>query len=159
MSIMHFKLSVLLFFIILTANAGYSFKVIAQEDSLVINKGSCVKCHKRNGKMFGVHANDALALECQTCHGEKGKHPRKPNKVVAFGAASVTSIVEQVEVCMKCHDPQLLSIADWTHDAHSTKVACSDCHHLHAKEDSMIGLEPTQHSQLCRRCHAKRGDE
>lgn len=153
MSIKYYKLSLM---IVLLANLICSSSVIAKDSSLAINEGSCIKCHKRNGKIFGLHANDAMGLDCQSCHGEKGKHPRKPNSVVRFGIDAQTQVAKQVEVCMECHDPQLLSIADWTHDVHANKVACSGCHQLHLEVDPMIGLEPKQHSQLCRDCHAKK---
>lgn len=133
--------------------------VIAGEGALEINKGSCIKCHKRNGKMLGLHGNDALALQCQNCHGEKGKHPRKPSSLVRFGVGTSTTLDKQREACMTCHDPQALSHAEWTHDVHANKLSCAACHELHRESDPMLMIEPKKRSQLCKKCHSVKRED
>jgi cytochrome c-type protein NrfB len=114
---------------------------------------TCMKCHKRNGQMLGLHANPNLAIQCQDCHGEKGNHPKKGSKINIFGVESQMPIDEQVAVCLTCHNHQALAEAEWTHNVHAKKVACAQCHQLHPESDPMLSLDKKQHSQLCVTCH------
>lgn len=34
---------------------------------------SCIKCHKRNGQLEGIHASPGLAILCQDCHGPQDR--------------------------------------------------------------------------------------
>ncbi|WP_110458289.1 cytochrome c3 family protein [Shewanella algidipiscicola] len=127
--------------------------VKAEVNRLQINQDKCVKCHKRNGLMAGVHGNDALALTCQSCHGEKGKHPRQPSLIIGFSADSSTKVTAQVDSCSQCHEHDVLYQADWTHAVHSNKVGCANCHQLHSDSDPMMTLATEERSALCGKCH------
>ncbi|WP_299793461.1 nitrite reductase [uncultured Shewanella sp.] len=147
-------LSLLLPSIICLAMTGVSGYAAAQPgESLTINQNTCMKCHKRNGTMFGLHGNNALAIECQSCHGERGKHPRKGSIIRSFSHDSATPVGEQTTACLDCHDHEALALADWTHNVHADKVNCASCHQLHVEYDPMLTNTPQERSQLCRGCH------
>ncbi|QYJ85659.1 cytochrome c3 family protein [Shewanella mesophila] len=114
---------------------------------------TCMKCHKRNGQLLGIHANPGLAIQCQDCHGEKGNHPKKGSPINTFGADSQMPVDVQVAICLTCHDHQALAEVEWTHNVHATKLACAQCHQLHPESDPMLTLDSKQHSQLCVTCH------
>lgn len=117
-----------------------------------IHKNPCYKCHKRNGSMLGVHANNALAISCNDCHGEKQGHPRKASDLIAF-TPSASQADKQNNVCLNCHRPQLLGQVDWTHNVHSNKVSCASCHQLHPEYDAVLTQTKAERSQLCVKCH------
>ncbi|MDD8061218.1 MULTISPECIES: multiheme c-type cytochrome [Shewanella] len=119
-----------------------------------INNDSCMKCHKRNGKMQGHHALDELNLSCSSCHGEKGNHPKKPNDLMVFSADSDFAVATQNQVCLTCHIPKKLADTEWTHNVHAQKVACSACHQLHPQTDRIMTLTTKQRSDECQRCHS-----
>ncbi|HCD14870.1 MULTISPECIES: cytochrome c3 family protein [Shewanella] len=123
------------------------------ETALKINSDPCVKCHKRNGLMQGHHGQDQLNMSCSTCHGEKGKHPRKPNDLRVFTPQEGIAPATQNATCLKCHQPQKLAEKEWTHNVHADKLSCAACHKLHPLDDPMKQATGTQHSKLCRDCH------
>jgi len=134
---------------------AFSPAVIAATVELKINQNKqCIMCHKRNGKMFGLHANDALDLTCQNCHGEKAGHPRKASDLIGFSVKSVAEPEVQTAACLQCHDAETLSQADWTHDVHSNKVNCAGCHRLHSELDPATGISAPERSEMCRDCHS-----
>jgi len=147
-------LTILLPSVICLALAGVSFPVDAQtSESMTINQDSCMKCHKRNGAMFGLHANTALAIQCQSCHEQSGKHPRKGSSIRGFSSDSAASVTEQSGTCLECHDHEALAMADWTHNVHADRVNCASCHQLHVEYDPILGITAKDRSQLCRGCH------
>lgn len=113
----------------------------------------CIMCHKKNGNMYGVHANDALGQTCQDCHGEKGKHPRGESELIGFGEKSPATAEQQTAACMACHGQEELAEADWTHNVHSDKVNCADCHQLHPEVDPIIGQTESVRIKSCVSCH------
>ena len=123
------------------------------EEVTGINSSQCLKCHKRNGNMLGLHANQGLAITCEDCHGEKGKHPRKGSKIIAFGFESDTPINRQAQQCLACHDHEVLALAHWTHNVHASRVSCAQCHHLHSETDPALLLIGPAMSQSCAKCH------
>jgi len=134
---------------------AFSPAVTAATVELKINQNKqCIMCHKRNGKMFGLHANDALDLSCQNCHGEKAGHPRKASDLIGFSATFVAEPDVQTAACLQCHDVETLSQADWTHDVHSNKVNCASCHQLHPESDPIIGVTASERSEMCSDCHS-----
>jgi len=146
--------SILLSSFIYLVMAGAPCPVDAQpNESQAINQNACMKCHKRNGTMFGLHANTALAIECQSCHGERGKHPRKGSTIRRFSHDSVTAVGEQTATCLECHDHETIAISDWTHNVHADKVNCANCHQLHMEYDPMLQITAKERGQLCRGCH------
>lgn len=118
-----------------------------------IDSSQCLKCHKRNGNMLGLHANQGLAITCEDCHGQKGKHPRKDSKIIRFGVKSDTQTKRQVEQCLACHDHEELAQAYWTHNVHATRVSCAQCHQLHSETDPALTLIGPAMSQSCAKCH------
>lgn len=137
--------------------AVFSFTTpIAQADTteLTINKNrQCIMCHKKNGKMYGVHGNDAIGQSCQDCHGEKDKHPRGASDLIGFSATSAATPAQQTAACMECHGQEKLEAADWTHNVHSNKVNCADCHQLHPEVDPIIGISESTRTKSCVSCH------
>ena len=113
----------------------------------------CIICHKKNGKMYGVHSNNKLGMRCQNCHGEKEGHPRKNSHLIKFGNSSENITTQQTEVCTKCHEPDDLAEIDWTHAVHSDKVNCAKCHQLHSETDPVITIQTKERGQLCVSCH------
>lgn len=125
----------------------------AQANTTTTNSDTCLKCHKRNGQMLGLHGNSGLAIQCQDCHGEKGSHPKKGSIINQFGIDSPQSAQQQATMCLTCHDNETLAAADWTHNVHAVRVSCAQCHQLHPESDPMLSLNRQQHSQLCVTCH------
>ncbi|GIU28785.1 multiheme c-type cytochrome [Shewanella sp. MBTL60-007] len=145
--------SVLMSILVVVAASTVSIKVVAAELKINENK-QCIMCHKRNGIMHGVHANDALDIRCQDCHGEKGGHPRKASNLIGFSQKSTADAATQTQSCLKCHAHDVLALHDWTHDAHSNKVNCAGCHTLHSNTDPMVDVSFQERSKLCVSCHA-----
>lgn len=123
-------------------------------------ESKCLKCHKRNGTMAGVHATVGKnGVSCIRCHGEQGKHPRDKQALTRFGAESPTPLDLQQKPCRRCHSSSKLQKADWTHDVHRTQVACAACHQLHPQQDSMQALSPAARSVMCANCHSQHSQE
>ena len=118
-----------------------------------IDNSQCLKCHKRNGTMFGLHANQGLAIACEDCHGDKAKHPRKGSAIIAYGSESDTKVERQVKQCLACHDHEVLAMAHWTHNVHATRLSCAACHQLHPETDPALVLIGPAMSQSCSKCH------
>ncbi|QLE86761.1 MULTISPECIES: nitrite reductase [Shewanella] len=128
--------------------------VKAETSELKMNQNrQCIMCHKKNGNMYGLHANDALGQTCQDCHGDKGKHPRGESDLIGFSQSSPATVEQQTAACMSCHDQQELSEADWTHNVHSNKVNCAGCHQLHPEVDPIIGISESKRIASCVSCH------
>ncbi|PKH56632.1 nitrite reductase [Shewanella sp. Choline-02u-19] len=123
------------------------------KDAGTVANSACLKCHKRNGQMLGLHANQGLALTCEDCHGEKGKHPRKGASIIAFGAKSDTAIKTQAQQCLACHEHQQLATVHWTHNVHAKRVSCGQCHQLHPETDPALLLSGPALNQSCAKCH------
>ncbi|WP_035384940.1 cytochrome c3 family protein [Ferrimonas futtsuensis] len=117
----------------------------------------CLRCHKRNGTMEGVHASiGSKGLACTSCHGDKGQHPKNKTPVITFGPDSVTDVLVQNQRCARCHKPGKLRAGDWTHDVHQKVLSCAACHQLHPGQDPIRGIGETQRTQLCVDCHGAR---
>ncbi|MCE9679329.1 cytochrome c3 family protein [Shewanella sp. AS1] len=122
--------------------------------SLMAEPGTnCIKCHKRNGQLVGIHGNQALGILCQDCHGEQGTHPKKESSINTFGADSQMTVTQRVAVCLTCHDHQALAEAEWTHNVHASQLGCGQCHQLHPEQDPILSMDDKQRSQLCVSCH------
>ncbi|MCG9695666.1 cytochrome c3 family protein [Shewanella sp. Isolate11] len=134
------------------------FMLPAQAENTDSSKESsqiCIKCHKRNGQLLGIHSSEGLAILCQDCHGEKATHPKKGSNINRFANDSSLTNAQQTEICLHCHSSQQLGEQEWTHNVHSNKVSCAQCHRLHTETDPMLSLSNTQRSQLCVSCHQK----
>ncbi|TKB51127.1 nitrite reductase [Ferrimonas sediminicola] len=120
----------------------------------------CLRCHKRNGSMEGVHASvGTQGLACTSCHGDKGQHPKGKAPVITYGQDSVTEVTVQNQRCARCHQPGKLRAADWTHDVHLNQLSCAACHRLHPDRDPIRGITETRRTQLCVDCHGARKDK
>ncbi|MCK8046944.1 nitrite reductase [Shewanella sp. 1CM18E] len=143
---------VLMSILLVVAASTVSIQSIAAEFKINENK-QCIMCHKRNGVMQGVHANNALDISCQDCHGEKEGHPRKASNLVGFSEKSAADANTQTQRCLACHDHEVLAQDDWSHDVHSNKVNCASCHLLHPNKDPIVGVSEKERSELCSNCH------
>ncbi|SHH94751.1 cytochrome c3 family protein [Ferrimonas marina] len=115
---------------------------------------ACMRCHKRNGAMEGAHGNiGANGLSCVRCHGDQDGHPRNKEAMIYFGEGKKTDVVDQNQTCVRCHRPDKLRDADWTHDVHLNTLSCAACHQLHPSEDPMANLEKRERTALCVDCH------
>ncbi len=143
--------------------SGVSISQVEANELQINQNKQCIGCHKRNGNMHGVHGKDELSLSCQSCHGEKGKHPRGDSTLVWFSssekAKEKSSTQDQVNACLQCHDHEALYEAEWTHAVHSNKVNCASCHALHGEKDPMVGVSEKARSELCVSCHSKMNEE
>ncbi|GLP95434.1 nitrite reductase [Paraferrimonas sedimenticola] len=124
------------------------------------DSSSCLKCHRKNGQMLGLHGAEGLDLHCQDCHGAKGKHPRGESALIDFGQQAEIDKVEQTKPCMKCHESEKLQRGHWTHDVHQNRLSCSACHLLHPEQDPVVTMSPEAITQLCVECHqAPKGEQ
>ncbi|WP_246814517.1 cytochrome c3 family protein [Ferrimonas balearica] len=132
----------------LLAVVGLSGPAFASDDA-------CMRCHKRNGTMEGLHGQiGSDGLSCVRCHGEQDGHPRNKEALVYFGEETKTPVAEQNANCVRCHSATKLRDADWTHDVHQAKLACAACHQLHPATDPMQGLSERARTQTCVECHS-----
>jgi len=130
---------------------------------------TCLICHTQEGE-FPVllifktrHAtvedkrSPFAGHQCEACHGPGGEHPESimgggPSKITTFGKRAQTPIKKQNAVCGGCHQKTIT--LHWSGSAHeSAKVACADCHALHAERDPVLNL--SQQTGVCFQCHAR----
>ncbi|MBY6188206.1 nitrite reductase [Marinobacter hydrocarbonoclasticus] len=136
-------------FISLIAVLGLSAPVWASDDA-------CMRCHKRNGTMEGLHSQiGSKGLSCVRCHGEQDGHPRNKEALVYFGDDTKSTVADQNANCLRCHSATKLRDAEWTHDVHQTRVSCAACHQLHPATDPMQGLNEKARTQTCVECHSQ----
>lgn len=123
---------------------------------------SCMACHKKTKGVVdifdGIHgqttaANGPMAgLQCESCHGPKGKHRGKNEPMISFGENSPLTAEMQNSVCMACHDDS--TRMDWHSSVHaSEELACADCHQVHVAKDPVLTKEGE--NQQCQSCHSK----
>jgi len=83
---------------------------------------------------------------CDSCHGHQD-HPK-----ITFGPNSSTSIDEQNQICLACHEDT--KRLHWSGSTHQTAdLACSSCHTLHATQDPILARE--FQNQACYFCHTQ----
>lgn len=121
---------------------------------------TCLRCHGEpdvaDVLFQGVHGNldsshSALAeLQCETCHGPRGKHPRKGEPMIQFGKTANVAAALQNSVCLSCHLDEADS--DWHLNQHDIEdLACADCHQIHTALDPVSS--PQGQVELCGGCH------
>ncbi|GAA4895033.1 hypothetical protein GCM10023333_30290 [Ferrimonas pelagia] len=104
--------------------------------------------------MEGIHSQVADGLSCIRCHGDAPGHPRNKNlDLMYFGD------IDRNEYCVRCHQPEVLSEADWTHDVHLDEIPCSSCHQLHPEVDPISGIGEKARTALCVDCHGNMSAE
>ncbi|MBY5993584.1 cytochrome c3 family protein [Ferrimonas balearica] len=134
--------------------------LLALSGPAIASDESCLRCHKRNGTMEGVHGQiGANGLSCVRCHGEQDGHPRNKAALVYFGQDSKTPLAEQNAQCTTCHRDAKLREADWTHDVHRPVLPCASCHQLHPETDPMSTLDDAGRTQACVDCHSLLSEE
>lgn len=128
---------------------------------------TCLNCHGDKPEVMGIfrtrhaRAGDPRTpfghgqLQCESCHGPGGAHTKRPKKgeerlpVVQFGRGKVSSIAQQNEMCLGCHNPNL---GNWHASAHQdNEVGCADCHNSHEPRDPVLA-KATQ-GEVCKDCH------
>lgn len=123
---------------------------------------TCMACHKKTpgvAEIFNnVHGNPNTVngpmsgLQCESCHGPKGKHNGKNEPMLTFGKNSPLTTEMQNSVCMACHDDS--ARLDWHNSVHVTEdVACVDCHQLHTTQDKVLTKQGE--NETCTSCHSK----
>jgi len=134
---------------------------------------TCIKCHDGpdvlslfktpHGSRADPHSPFAAGqLQCEACHGPGGAHagrvrsgqPRPP--ILAFGAGSATPAESQNQVCLGCHDGAVQDA--WHGGEHERgKVACADCHRVHARHDEVRTMD--RQAAVCVACHERQRTE
>ncbi|MCL6268786.1 DmsE family decaheme c-type cytochrome [Sansalvadorimonas sp. 2012CJ34-2] len=132
----------------------------------------CLTCHTKgtpldgSGIFKGAHGRLDLAdgpfqqLECESCHGPMGRHPRLlPDDkgiepMVQFDPDSPVTAENQNSICLNCHSKDHQR-SDWFGSAHeSMGVGCTSCHTLH--KDSDLVLNEQSQDKVCTSCHQER---
>jgi DmsE family decaheme c-type cytochrome len=158
--------------------SGYAFAQDAAKPSEPVlasqysTKGadSCIQCHDEESlfPVFSIfktkHAQPAdkrtpfANLQCESCHGPRGKHPgnigadAKDGPIINFGAKSAYPAAKQNAMCLQCHESN--HRIGWKGSAHdSADVACANCHKVHAAHDPVLA-KVTQ-PPVCYTCHKK----
>ncbi|WP_108944066.1 DmsE family decaheme c-type cytochrome [Shewanella halifaxensis] len=122
---------------------------------------TCLQCHGRNQQVNAIfnspHGSVDTAdspmtkLQCETCHGPKGKHRGKNEAMISFGKQANVSAELQSSVCLSCHQNSQRN--EWHGSRHDfADVACSDCHQIHTAQDLL--LTPEGEIETCRNCHS-----
>lgn len=131
---------------------------------------TCINCH-RDEKLPGVEGRlqrlvasphgergDPRTpfgqLECESCHGPQGDHPRGGKEtIIDFGANDTASPVdEQNAACLGCHENPVGN--DWHAGEHAAQdLSCASCHRAHLARDPVLASE-TQ-TEVCYQCHQR----
>ena len=135
---------------------------------------TCLKCHDEDNEYpvlpifrtahgeAGDSRSPMALLECETCHGPAGEHPKRVREgetrppIRAFGRDAWTPLAEQNAVCLRCHDdtPRI----NWHGGVHEAgAVGCADCHRTHARRDPMG--DARDQVDTCNRCHLRQKAE
>jgi DmsE family decaheme c-type cytochrome len=133
---------------------------------------SCIQCHDEDSEfpVFDIfktkHAQRAdkrtpfAGLQCEACHGPRGKHPAnigakadaKDAPIVSFGPQSPYPVAKQNAMCLQCHEND--QRIDWRGSVHeSADVACVNCHKIHAAHDPVLAKQ--SQPDVCYSCHKK----
>lgn len=128
---------------------------------------TCLACHDDQTTLAVFRSDHAVPsdpnspfghgqLQCEACHGPGGDHAGRVRRgqerpaIFAFGAESVTSIVEQNGLCMDCHAPD--TGFAWHGSGHDINdVSCADCHSSHTARDPV--LTTSTQAEVCFDCH------
>ncbi len=163
-----------LLLITLTAAAAdispsFDQQITPQQTIEVITKENkrCIRCHQKQRLIknidaitsVGRHASRLYYDNCTACHGNKGDHPKDDHAIIGFNDTNRSTIFEQNQQCITCHQPQVLRAAEWTHDLHVKKMFCATCHSLHQPSDPIIGIAKKFRVGLCVFCHDKRSED
>ena len=132
------------------------------KDLVLRGDAKCTRCHDENDEFpvlsigktrHGVTA-DTRTPTCVSCHGESDAHAAKPkgnppDRSYKRGGPHSDPTANS-QTCLSCH--QGGKQIHWQGSAHDrTRVACSDCHNVHAARDQVM-VQQTQAS-VCFTCH------
>jgi cytochrome c-type protein NrfB len=130
-----------------------------------VHPDNCIGCHD-DTPMLGTHGGHEFGLtnlvaECADCHGsvtDLNQHKLDGTDLIRFGWMQ-SSIPDQNNQCLTCHEGESLGLSHWTHDAHGEGLSCASCHSLHSTTDPVRGLSDKATIQLCVDCHSKQQDD
>lgn len=147
----------------------FAQQITSEQTMAVIAKENkrCIRCHQKKRLIknidaitsVGQHASRLYYDNCTACHGNKGEHSKDDHAIIGFNHTNRSTIFEQNQQCITCHQPQALRAAEWTHDLHVKEMFCSTCHSLHQPRDPIIGITKKFRIGLCAFCHDKRSEE
>jgi DmsE family decaheme c-type cytochrome len=161
---------------LMPVSAADKVKSQNEKETSYSKKGAdtCLKCHDEDNDypvmpLFntkhgerGDARSPMAGLQCETCHGQGGKHQvkvkdgEKKAPIRAFGSKAWTPPAEQNAVCMSCHNDH--TRANWKGGAHeNAAVVCADCHQVHARHDPMT--QARTQNKKCAACHQKQRAE
>jgi cytochrome c-type protein NrfB len=138
---------------------GISISSLTLADKDIKDPENCIGCHQQ-AKVEGIHSGSLFGhtnqvADCIDCHGQVSdleKHKLSPIDVVQF-QTDETTIEQQNQACLSCHEAEPLRFAHWTHDVHVNALSCASCHSLHTNHDPVLGLTEKATIKLCVDCH------
>ncbi|HWQ31535.1 MAG TPA: DmsE family decaheme c-type cytochrome [Blastocatellia bacterium] len=109
-------------------------------------ENNCVSCHEKIAQVFVLSAHGkaplkswrngnggpkAVALKCQTCHGDGVEHMADPGDVSKIKNPARLKAREASRTCTQCH-AQMNEHASWPGSRHeSAGLSCLSCHNMH----------------------------
>ncbi|MGX9463049.1 DmsE family decaheme c-type cytochrome [Shewanella sp. A14] len=123
---------------------------------------TCLSCHGDEAPVqalfSGVHGSlersDApmVQLQCETCHGPRGRHKGKNEPMISFGENGNVSGELQDTVCLSCHQDD--ERMHWQDSLHAdVDIACASCHSIHTGSDPV--LNRAKQVSVCSDCHTE----
>lgn len=122
----------------------------------------CLRCH-RDAALQAVFASvhgerddsrtPMAQLECESCHGPQGEHPRGGKEsIIDFGPDATSPVAEQNATCLGCHESLVGN--DWHMGEHAAQdLSCASCHSSHVARDPV--LASSTQADVCYDCHPR----
>ncbi len=134
----------------------FSTLSLAENNSLKLAEGDCIKCHPSNIREVNERgASHKTEVSCIDCHEE---HPPQGKNIIPKCSACHppdTSSHYALKECKKCHHPHYPKEMDLS-KIDNVKPACVSCHPTEGQENRTY---PSAHSELdCKKCHSKHGE-
>jgi DmsE family decaheme c-type cytochrome len=152
--------------LVLAASAGWPQDQAAGPALSRSGADTCLACHK-DPKLRGIFASphgerdDSRTpfgqLQCESCHGPKGAHPRGGREsIITFGEGALTPVDQQNAKCLACHESPIGN--DWHAGEHAAQdLGCASCHDPHMARDPVLATS-TQ-PDVCYQCHKRQRGE
>lgn len=123
---------------------------------------SCLMCHRKSDNVMtlfkGVHGDMGSSkspmaqLQCESCHGPKGKHKGKNEPMITFGHKANVSAALQDSVCISCHQDSERMV--WHSSLHQQEeLSCVSCHSVHTASDPIMNRK--NEVEVCTNCHTE----
>ena len=123
---------------------------------------SCLSCHGGDDQVLalfsGVHGSlersdtPMAKLQCETCHGPRGRHKGTNEPMITFGEQGNVSGELQNTVCLSCHQDD--TRMHWKDSLHADEdIACASCHNIHTGSDPV--LSRAKQVEICTDCHTE----